>query len=219
MIRNLLRHFSSYNKRTHVPKILKDPKFSRQGILGRKKHLAVEHDVSGPYVKKAHLFFSQAKRDAMEEEYLSAKEAIRDRKLEALGLREEERLEIVLSDPVLLQRADSKVVNLVVRLAGSGPAGESRTQVIRKVLRHLGKQMYQLSLEEVAQVSRLQKEFNGEDQETWQCIRQAVRRVAVSCIYHNQASAQEKTALRGLEKEIPSSIEMAEVLKHPVFLA
>lgn len=50
MIRNLTRHFSSYNKRTHVPKILKDPKFSRQGILCKKKGLPVEHDVSGEYV-------------------------------------------------------------------------------------------------------------------------------------------------------------------------
>lgn len=66
-------------------------------------------------------------------------------------------------------------------------------------------------------MSSHQWEFNREDQETWHYIRQAVRRVGVSCIYHNEVSGEEKRAIRRIGEQVPSSPEMSHLLQHPLF--
>ena len=156
MINKIVCQFSSYNKRTHVPKILKDPKFSRRGIVKKKSQVVKEHDISGGYVSRGHLFYSERQHQTEEETYQIARQAIRDEKV--TGFRQEEQL--------LFQLVDNKSDSLNSLLKLHNYHREYVNQhlgEVRQAIREIGVKMYERDLEEIKQVVGLMAEYNQED--------------------------------------------------------
>ncbi|KRX03137.1 hypothetical protein PPERSA_10218 [Pseudocohnilembus persalinus] len=172
MISKIIYQFSKYTKRTTMPKILRDPQFTREG-LQKKKIKQHNYDLEQPHVQNKHLYFN----------YQEAKKLNRERRkqnkilnspyeiIENLEQNRDPNLMLQeLLDQDLLQKPSRRIINNILALQQTEVTQEQQAifeNAIRQVASH---NLQGYSFRDFGIFVNLAWRYLKNDKKTWEFI-------------------------------------------------
>jgi len=166
----LSRGFAPYNKRNKVPKIMKDPKFTRQGIFKPRKR-NYQYDLTQPHVIHPERYYNEA-----EDKKLERKE-YRERRKEREGfdeidLHKARSLEAIIGDMTadrfLIEGSSRLIMNIKeIESHYARQLDEDLTDVVANAVRALNSHIHLKNIREVGIIIQLTRKYGIWDQTIW----------------------------------------------------
>jgi len=166
----LSRGFAPYNKRNKVPKIMKDPKFTRTGIFKPRKR-NYQYDLTQPHVLYPERYYNEAEDKKVE------RKAYRERRKEREGfdvidLEKARPLEAIISDMTsdrFLVEGSSRLIMNIKEIEShyGSQIDQDLTDLISNAVRALNSHIHLKSIREVGIITQLTRKYEIWDENIW----------------------------------------------------
>lgn len=164
---SFLASFSVISKRNFVPKLLKDPKFTRTGIAKKKKK-SYQYDLTKSYIINPHLYYDEKNDKIQQRHEYRARRALHNEYPPITADFSTEHLLNNLNDEFLYQRASSRILSVIVEIEkrDKGLVVE-HYQLIQKALKKLSQKAFFFNIREFGILVTLANKYLRQDQEVW----------------------------------------------------
>jgi len=162
--------FASYNKRNTVPKIMKDPKFTREGIFKPKKK-SLQYDLNQPHILYPERYYNEAVDKKLERKAIRERRALRNgyEPIPSEGARPfASIIKDLASEKILLEGSSRLILNInELETHYQSKIDEDVHDLVVRGLKALNKNIHLKNLREVSIIAALNRKYNLWDKEIW----------------------------------------------------
>lgn len=195
---SLFASFSVISKRNFVPKILKDPKFTRTGIAKKKKK-SYQYDLSKSYIINPHLYYDEKRDKALQRHEYRARRALQNEYPPITADFSTEHLLNNLNDEFLLQRASGRILSVILEIEKRDKnLIVEHWELIQKALKKLSQKAFFFNIREFGILVTLANKYLRQDQEVWKKFLLNFQRILEKHKYYQQDILSSKNREKNL---------------------
>ena len=190
---SLVSTFSRISKKNLVPRILKDPKFTRTGISAKKKK-SLQYDLSKPHIVNSHLYYNEKDDKLQKRREYKERKSLRNEYPPITKETPSEHLLNNLNDDFLLARGSGRILNVVLEL-------ETRDQslivqyrdLIQRALVKISEKAFYFNLREFGMLVTLATRYIPDNKEIWRNFSWNFQRILEKKKYYKENVLETKS--------------------------
>lgn len=161
------QNFSTISKRNFVPKLLKDPKFTRQGIAKKKKK-NLTYDLSKPYIVNPHLYYDEKNDKISKRKELKARKSIRNEYPPITQEFSSDHLINNLNDEYLLNKPSGRILSAIIELEKRDKELiNEHSDLVKSALNRVSQKVFFFNLREFGILVSLASRYLPRNNEIW----------------------------------------------------
>ena len=182
-----LSSFSRISKKNLVPKLFKDPKFTRTGY-NKKKNKSLQYDLSKTYIINPHLYYDEKNDKIMKRKEYKLRKNFRNEYPLITKETKTEHLLNNLNDDYLLSRGSGRILNVILELEERDPVIiEENKELIKRALRKISEKLVFFNLREYGILVTLSSRYDGDNKQLWNQFTLNFMRLLEKKKYYNES--------------------------------